>query len=221
MCGRFTLTVQAEILRDLFELETIPDLTPRYNIAPTQEVAAVRQTEQGSRELVRLRWGLIPSWADSPAVGVRMLNARSETVAGKPAFRSAFRQRRCLIPADGFFEWQNQMGRKQPFYFRLRDGKPFALAGLWEHWQQGARIIESCTVLTTEANEIVRPLHERMPVILPPSAYETWLDPKMQRTEVLLPLLAAYPAGEMIAHPVNMRVNSPRNDDEECVQSVA
>lgn len=220
MCGRYTLSAPAETLSEQFDLPAIPDLFPRYNIAPTQEVAAVRHAEHGGRELVKLRWGLIRSWADSPAIGVGMINARSETVASKPAFRSAFRKRRCLIPADDFFEWQKLGTQKQPFLFRLRDGKPFAFAGLWECWHQGDQVIESCTILTTEANEVVRPLHERMPVILPTSANEVWLDP-VQRPETLRPLLRGYSSEEMLAYPVSKHVNSPRNDDAECIRSVA
>lgn len=222
MCGRFTLSTSVETLREQFDLSSFPELAPRYNIAPTQEVVAVRiGLASQARELAPLRWGLIPSWADGPAIGARMINARSETVASKPAFRSAFQRRRCLIPADGFFEWQNQKGQKQPFLFRLRNGRPFAFAGLWDCWQHGSQAIESCTVLTTQANEVVRPFHDRMPIILPTSAYAMWLDPRVQRPDTLLPLLDAYPADEMIAFPVSMRVNSPRHDDPDCVQSLA
>ncbi len=221
MCGRFTLLSPPEVLQQTFDLPEVPDLVPRYNIAPTQQVAAVRLAPPGTRELVRLRWGLVPSWADSPSVGVRMLNARSETVADKPSFRAALCRRRCLIPADGFFEWLNSNGRKQPYYFRLRSGKPFAFAGLWEHWQRDGEVIDSCTILTTEANELVKPVHDRMPVILPPDAYPLWLDPAVQRSEALQSLLQPFRAEEMITGPVSMRVNSPRNDDRECVQSVA
>jgi putative SOS response-associated peptidase YedK len=223
MCGRYTLLAAPELLQDLFGLAEAPDLAPRYNVAPTQQVAAVRRLAGGEgRELVLLRWGLIPSWASDPSVGNRLLNARAETVADKPSFRSALRSRRCLILADGFFEWQSLKGKKQPFYFRLRDGRPFAIAGLWERWARGSNgPVESCTLITTEANDLVRPLHERMPVILPPDAYEAWLDPAGGRPEQLQPLLRPYRAEEMIAYPVSVRVNSPRNDDAGCVEAVA
>lgn len=222
MCGKFNFSASVETLRERFDWRSFPVLAPCYNIAPTQDVVAVRVEANGqSRKAVSLRWGLIPSWADSPSMSDRMINARVETVASKPAYRSAFRQRRCLIPADGFFEWQKQNGQKQPFLFRLRDGRPFAFAGLWERWQQGAQLSESCTILTTEANEVVRPLHDRLPVILPAHQYHVWLDCPVQRQKLLLPLLGAYPAEEMIACPVSMRVNSPRNDDLECVRSLA
>lgn len=221
MCGRFTLATSAEKVSARFDVPSFPELAPRYNIAPTQGVAVVRIAPTShARELVRLRWGLIPAWADSPAIGVRMINARSETVASKPAFRSAFGKRRCLIPADGFFEWQKQGSKKQPFLFRLRDGEPFAFAGLWDFWQDGAQIIESCTILTTAANEMVQPFHDRMPVILPAGAYHAWLDP-LERPAGLQSLLGAYPAQEMLSFPVSMQVNSPRNDDPECVRSLA
>ncbi len=221
MCGRFTLLTSPEELSQQFGLSEIPDLSPRYNIAPTQQVAAVRTAEKGQRELVLLRWGLIPSWADSPAIGVRLLNARAETVADKPSFRSALKQRRCLIPADGFFEWQSVQGRKRPYYFREKAGRPLAFAGLWEHWERGGQAIHSCTIITTEANAVVKSLHDRMPVILLPDAYALWLDRTVQRPEQLVPLLRPFPAEEMIVYPVSLRVNSPRNDDSGCVQAVA
>ena len=223
MCGRYTLLASPEALQEQFGLAEVPDLSPRYNIAPTQQVAAVRRPAgQQRRELVLLRWGLVPPWADDPAIGSRLLNARAETVADKPSFRPALRCRRCLILADGFFEWQAVNGKKQPHYFRLRDGRPFAIAGLWERWARGGDgAVESCTLITTEANELVRPLHDRMPAILPPEAYEVWLDPAVQHPATLRPLLRPYEAGEMVACPVSTRVNSPRNDDAGCVQPVA
>src|SRR4051794_17635833 len=223
MCGRYTLLASPEELRELFGLDEVPDLAPRYNIAPSQQVAAVRRVAgQERRELVPLRWGLIPPWADDPAIGNRLINARAKAVADKPSFRSALRCRRCLVLADGLFEWQSLQGKKQPYYFRLRDGRPFAVAGLWERWSRGGHgAVESCTLITTEANDLVRPLHERMPVILPPDGYEVWLDPAVQRPGQLQPLLRPYRAEEMTAYPVSVRVNSPRNDDAGCVEAVA
>jgi len=209
-------------MREEFAVAEVPPLSPRYNIAPTQPVVAVRQAaSKEARELVLLRWGLIPSWADDPSIGNRLLNARAETVADKPSFRSALRSRRCLILADGFFEWQSRKGPKQPYYFRLRDERPFAFAGLWEQWSRGETPIESCTIITTQANELVRPVHERMPVILPPKVYAVWIDPEEQRTERLQSLLGPYRADEMVAYPVSMRVNSSRYDDAECIEAVA
>jgi putative SOS response-associated peptidase YedK len=209
------------VLKEQFTLEEVLPLQPRYNIAPTQQVAAVRHGQQG-REMVLLRWGLIPSWARDPSIGNRLLNARAETITEKPSFRSALKHRRCLIVADGFFEWQSIQGKKQPRYCRLRDGKPFAFAGLWEHWSLGENEpVQSCTIITTEANELVRPLHERMPVILPPDAYQPWLDTAGQGVEQVLSLLRAYSSKDMIAYPVSMRVNSPRHDDPGCIEQVA
>lgn len=222
MCGRFTLKTPAPVLLGLFDLPDAAALPPRYNIAPTQPVVVVRNAPaHPGRELVQMRWGLIPSWADDPAIGNRLINARSETAANKPAFRSAFRQRRCLVPADGFYEWQKVGRKKQPFYFHLRDGGPFAFAGLWEHWQKDAdQAIESCTLLTTDANDLVRPLHDRMPVILAPEDYERWLDPGTAIPQ-LEALLRPYPGDAMTAYPVSVQVNNPRNEGPACVERVA
>jgi putative SOS response-associated peptidase YedK len=217
MCGRFTLAVPAEQLARQFQLEQTLELAPRYNIAPTQQVAAVRAGESG-RELVMMRWGLVPSWAKDPSVGSRMINARSETAAEKPAFRNAIKQRRCLIPADGFYEWQQLADGKQPFHITLADRAPFALAGLWEHWKtpEGGWL-HSCTVLTTEANELMRPLHDRMPVIVPPEQYGRWLDPSVRESELLQDLFAPYPSEQMVAYPVSKSVNRVGNEGPELV----
>jgi len=221
MCGRYTLRTPVETLAEEFGIsDPLPEIPTRYNIAPTQEVAAVLEEDE-ERKLEMLRWGLIPSWADDPAVGNRMINARSETAAEKPSFRTAFRKRRCLILADGFYEWQKTNGGKQPYYIRMEDGSPFAFAGLWESWDKYGGEIRSCTILTTDANEMVREVHHRMPVILPPETYDLWLDPDMQETEPLLDLLRPYPDDGMEAYPVSRFVNSPSNDDERCVESVA
>jgi putative SOS response-associated peptidase YedK len=224
VCGRYTLKTPVKALAEEFSLfDPPPSLPPRYNIAPTQPVAAVRQAaDGGGRELVRLRWGLIPSWADDPKIGYRLINARAETAADKPAFRSAFRHRRCLVPADGFYEWRPVNGKKQPYYICRRDGGPFAFAGLWEQWQGAdGEVIESCTLLTTPANDLVRPIHERMPVILKPEAYAPWLDPHSHQPERLHPLLRPYPGEEMTTYPVSHRVNNPRNDDPQCAEPAA
>jgi putative SOS response-associated peptidase YedK len=220
MCGRFTLTDPDADLAVQFNLPEIPDLRPRYNIAPTQPVAAVRVPAKSSaREMVLLRWGLIPFWARDPKIGSQMINARSETVAEKPAFRAAFRRRRCLVVADGFYEWQKTDGTKQPFYIRLRDARPFAFAGLWEHWKgPDDTAIESCTLLTTQPNDLLRAVHNRMPVILQPRDYDLWLDPEIEKPELLRPLLLPYPPEKMDAYPVSRYVNSPNNDDPSCVE---
>ncbi len=223
MCGRFTLATPEQDLVVQFNLPDIPDLQPRYNIAPTQPVAAVRVPTSGrDRELVMLHWGLIPFWAKDPGLGARLINARSETVADRPAFRAAFRRRRCLVPADGFYEWQKQNGTKQPFFIHLQDGRPFAFAGLWERWQDpDGGIIESCTLLTTRPNELVRPLHNRMPVILHPRNYALWLDPETEDANVLRDLLDPYPSGEMEAYAVSRYVNSPQNEGADCIVPLA
>lgn len=190
----------------------------RYNIAPTQQVFVVRESpSSGARELVPLHWGLIPRWADDPAIGGRMINARSETLAEKPAFRDAFRKRRCLIVADGFYEWRQGAKPKQPYYIHLKQDGPFAFAGLWEHWKHGELAIDSCTIVTTEANGLLRPLHDRMPVILPPEDYARWLDEDLQDPNDLTPLLKPFPAEAMTMHPVSTAVNSPRREGPELI----
>ena len=197
-------------------------MQPNYNVAPTQEVpAVVAGNGGGERRLEMLRWGLIPSWADDPGIGARMINARSETVAEKPSFRRAFKERRCLIPADGFYEWQKTNGGKQPHYIRMKNGRPFAFAGLWESWKGDGNEIRSCTILTTNPNDIAGEIHNRMPVILPPEGYEVWLYPDVRETDQLLSLLAPYPPSDMEAYPVSRRVNSPSNNEPSCVESVA
>jgi putative SOS response-associated peptidase YedK len=190
----------------------------RYNIAPTQEVPIVRQTD-GQRRLSLARWGLIPSWADDPKIGNRMINARSEEIAAKPAFRGAIKSRRCLIPADGFFEWRKEGSRKQPYYIRLRDERPFAFAGLWERWNKSdGPPIESCTILTTTANDTLKPLHDRRPVILSPNDYGVWLDAGVTDPTKLNYLYEPYPGDELLASPCNPVVNSAKSDCPECIE---
>ena len=218
MCGRFTLRASAQALKEQFPLFDQAELAPRYNIAPTQLVLAVRQLAQAARpEFVQLRWGLIPHWADDPKVGYRMINARAETAASKPAFSTPFRQSRCLILADGFYEWKKKDGSKQPYYIRMKDGKPFAFAGLYSHWSKEETPIDSCTILTTDANDLVRPLHDRMPVILDPAAFTQWLDPGQRKPEALLGLLRPFPSDAMTAIPISTFVNNARNEGPECV----
>ena len=219
MCGRYTLRKPATEIAEEFDLPEVPVLMPRFNVAPTQDVAVVRlEPDLGVRGLDTLRWGLIPSWADDPSIGNRMINARAETVVEKPAFRHAFKAKRCLVVADDFFEWQKIDGRKQPFYIKMRDDHPFAFAGLWERWTKGGEPIESCTIVTTGANKLMEPIHDRMPVIVPKPAYDLWLDPTIKDPERLQPLLAPYPSDEMVAYTVSTLVNSPKNDVEACVQ---
>ena len=181
MCGRFTLRAPASVIAEQFALFEVPPFTARFNIAPTQPVPVIRmrpgpslRARRGSRELVWLRWGLVPGWAKDPAIGSRLINARAETAAEKPAFRTALRQRRCLVAADGFYEWQQAGRTKQPYFIHLRDDRPFAFAGLWEAWEGADHAwLETCTLLTTGPNDVVRPIHDRMPVILPPQAYSS------------------------------------------------
>jgi putative SOS response-associated peptidase YedK len=221
MCGRFTLRTPLAEVADAFDLppqafERADGWHGRYNIAPSQEVAAVRRHDAGGREAVWLQWGLVPSWADDPALGYRMINARSETADTKPAFRDAFRRRRCLVAADGFYEWKRGTKPKQPYYIRLADDGPFAFAGLWEHWRRGDEVIDSCTILTTEANELVATLHDRMPVILDRQRYDAWLDPALDPARAGA-LLVPYPARQMTVFPVSTVVNSTRHDGPQLI----
>ncbi len=219
MCGRYTLTTPVEKLAEEFGIsEPAPDLPPRYNVAPTQSVATVVEVGEG-RRLELMRWGLIPSWADDPEIGNRMINARSETAAEKPSFRAAFKKRRCLIPADGFYEWQKLGGGKQPHHIRVKGGGPFAFAGLWEVWRpEDGPEVRSCTILTTEANDLLAPVHGRMPVILPPENYDLWLDPGVEERDPLSDLLRPYPPEDMEAYPVSRFVNNPSHDGPRCVE---
>lgn len=220
MCGRYTLRISSQELAEFFDLFREPAWSPRYNIAPTQSVLVIRQaTGHSQREAVPMRWGLIPSWSKS-LTGPPLFNARSETVAEKPSFRTAFRRRRCLIPADGFYEWQAITPKqKQPHYITLRSGQPFAFAGIWESWQppDGSRI-DSCSILTTAANLFMQPLHDRMPVILSPDEYAPWLDPELTEPEALWPMLDQYPDQEMHECPVSALVGSVRNDSPQLIQ---
>ncbi len=222
MCGRFTQTATPEALAHQFDVHSFPLLPPRYNIAPSQPVAAIRiDPETTTRRLVLLRWGLIPSWAKDPKIGAQCINAKAETVAEKPSFRAAFRKRRCLVVATSFYEWQVQGMMKQPMWIGLKDKRPFAFAGLWEQWQPPeGEAIESCTILTTEPNEFMRPIHHRMPVMLPATSYTQWLDPTIQDIHALQALLRPYPGEELTAYPVSTLVNNPRHDVVECLGEV-
>ena len=216
MCGRFVLHTPPPALAEYFDIDAIPDLAASYNIAPSQPVAAVRVLEQ-HREMAMLRWGLLPSWAKAAKTNYSMINARAETVAEKPAYRAAFRQRRCLIPADGFYEWRQTPDGKQPYYICMRQDGVFALAGLWERWIGPDEKIDSCTIIVTQANDTIRPVHERMPVIIRPADFDQWLDPEWRDADAMKVLLQPWPADEMVAYPVNKAVNSPANNDAQCI----
>jgi len=228
MCGRYSLTTPAEAMRRLFGFAgPLPNLPARYNVAPTQLVPIVRLDRSAARELVNVRWGLIPFWAKDAAIGNRLINARSDGLAEKPSFRAAFRARRCLVPADGFYEWQATAHGKQPYRIGLKGGTPeafplFAFAGLWERWEKApdGAPVESSTIVTTDANELLRPIHPRMPVILAAEDYAPWLDPKTPPEEALS-LLKPYLAAAMVAYPVSSRVNSVRFDDAACITPLA
>jgi putative SOS response-associated peptidase YedK len=227
MCGRFTFAVDPADLSEIFPGYEFPaDLRPRYNIAPTQDVAVV--ANDGERRVACFRWGLIPSWAQDPAIGSRMINARAEMVAEKPSFRAAYKRRRCLVLADGYYEWRKEPGgaRKTPFFIRLkskpgagsRGSRPFAFAGLWETWEspEGSPV-RSCTIITTTPNDALRAIHDRMPVILAPRDYGIWLSQADAAPATLAPLLRPYPADDMEAFAVSPLVNNPRNDDPRCI----
>lgn len=200
------------------------NLQPRYNIAPTQDVVVVRMgPEDKRRELSMMRWGLVPPWAKDMAIGARLINARAETVAEKPSFRAAYRRQRCLIPADGFYEWQKRPGgAKQPYRITLKDQQPFAFAGLWERWDKASdrRPVHSCVIITTEANDVLRPIHGRMPVILDAADHDTWLDAAGHDGAEVAALLRPYPSDAIAAWPVGTYVNSAANDDPKCLEPV-
>lgn len=222
MCGRYSLTKEAEHVARVFELGLVPTLAPRFNIAPTQSVGAVIQDRRtGQRQWRHLRWGLIPSWAKDPSIGGRMINARCESLVTKPAFRSALRHRRCLIPADGFYEWRKTGLDKQPYHITMADARIFAFAGLWEHWQDRAgEALESCTIVTTQSNDLMQSIHDRMPVILQSPDYARWLDPQLQDAQAVVPLMRPLHAEFMVAERVGPYVNSPRHEGPRCIDRV-
>lgn len=227
MCGRFTFFSKIEAIKRLLKIDSlnIPDdddlFGPRYNIAPSQEILAARvNSETGERVLTPLRWGLIPFWAKDKSIGNKTINARGEEVFSKPAFRAAAKKRRCLIPADGFYEWKKAAGGKQPFLIKMKNNQPFAFAGLWEQWEGEGETIESCTILTTQANELVSQLHHRMPVILSEKDYTEWLDPNNQDKDKLAKLILPFPSDDLSMHPVSNLVNSPRNDNPRLIEKI-
>ncbi len=223
MCGRYTITSPAQVIAEVLG---VPDpgieLAPRYNVCPGEDVPVVRLDREGERRLDLVRWGLVPWFVPEPGPAARMINARAETAATSPAFREALRRRRCLVPADGFYEWQAVgRGPKQPYYVRRADGGPIVFAGLWERWRgKDGRRLDSCTILTTAPNELLAPIHDRMPVLLDRSAWATWLDRDVGDVERLRELLATPPPVELVAYPVSTWVNDPKHDDAACIASV-
>lgn len=214
MCGRYALTSPPAVIAERFHLLWTPELAPHYNIAPGQAIPVVRETGQG-RELAYLKWGLIPSWAKEASIGMKLINARGETLADKPAFRSAYRQRRCLVPANAFYEWKVVAGRKQPYCISLRDDGPFGMAGLWEHWQApDGQVVESCTIVTVDANALIAALHDRMPLIVAPEDYDAWLAAESKE------LPHAVAAGDMRYYPVSPLVSNARNDVPACLAPI-
>jgi putative SOS response-associated peptidase YedK len=224
MCGRFCQVSSAADIAAVFKAES-SEISPRYNVAPSQAVVAiVRVPDPDDPQVKSLQWGLIPSWAKDPKIGSKLINARAETVSEKPSFRSAFRKRRCLIPANGFYEWQQVEGsrQKQPYFIGLQDEGLFAFAGLYEQWgSPDGDVLETCTIITTTANELMAPIHERMPVILAEKEYTQWLDPSFEKIDRLQVLLDPYPASEMKLYPVSSLVNNPKNDSPDCKQPMS
>jgi putative SOS response-associated peptidase YedK len=221
MCGRYVLTADGTQLQLAFDLNAAPEPhAPRFNIAPSQPIAVI--TNDSPKDLTYFKWGLVPSWAKDPNMGSKMINARAETAAEKPAFRAAFKRRRCLIPADGFFEWQKREGGKVPMFIHLDDYSLFAFAGLWEVWYSSdGGELRTATILTTEPNELMSSIHNRMPVILERKDYEQWLAPGDQKASDLMPLMKPFDTRRMAAHPVSTYVNSPGNDSPETIEPIA
>jgi putative SOS response-associated peptidase YedK len=218
MCGRYVIRAPTKTIAKMHRVFDAPLFEARYNVAPTQSVPIVR-AKDGTREMVLVRWGLIPSWAKDANIGYRLINARADTVATKPSFRSAFKRRRCLVPADGFYEWKKGRKVKQPFYIHRKDEEPFAFAGLWESWEnpEDGKEVQSCSLITTEANKLMAPIHDRMPVILDPSACDQWLDADEPVSD-LHSLLKPFPPAELTAYPVSLYVNSPKNQGPKCIE---
>jgi putative SOS response-associated peptidase YedK len=223
MCGRFAFYSPHESVTRLFGVGAVPEVEPRWNIAPTQYIAAVRAgAGDAPRRLALLYWGLVPSWAKEKAIGARMINARGETLKEKPSFRSAYRRRRCLVLADGYYEWQRSAAVKQPFYISLASGELFGMAGLWESWRDPATdaTLESCAIVTTSPAAAIAHIHDRMPVIVPPAAFSEWLDPDNAAVERLDRLLVPYDAGALRARPVSRRVNNARNEGADLLEAL-
>jgi len=221
MCGRFALYNTAEAIENHFRIRLPAIFSPRYNIAPSQQVLTITADAGGPRQAAYRRWGLIPGWAKDMKIGYKMINARAESIADKPAFRAAFKRRRCLIPASGFYEWGRVETGKQPYFIRLRDGDVLAFAGLWESWTgpEDGRTVESCTIITTDANRSVGEIHNRMPAMVAPEMYDLWLSPESDRDR-LLGLLQPFPDRKTVAYPVGAAVNNPQNDIPACIDTV-
>ena len=222
MCGRFTNSAKAKDVEKEFKVGRLNNVSfeARYNIAPSQIIPAVLETD-GERMVGEFRWGLVPSWAKDDSIGNKLINARAETLAEKPSFREAYRSRRCIIPASGFYEWAKKgAGAKQPFYFYVKDKEVFGFAGLWEEWtdRETGEVLDTCTIITTEANAVLEPVHDRMPVILKPEDYDLWLDEKKKKTERLNGLLAPYPAADMDSYAVGKAVNAPTYNSPELIE---
>ena len=220
MCGRFEIHNTLEIIAKVFGIDSVTfDYAPSYNIAPSQDILLV--VNEGKRRLVKSRWGFVPPWSQELSDGYKMINARAESVAEKPSFRQAFQNQRCPVVADGFYEWKKEGTRKRPFYIRLKSGKPFGFAGLYNIWKspEGEQIRTS-TIITTDANELVHPLHDRMPVIASPDAYDMWLDPNIHDKALLQNILKSYPSEELEAYEVTSLVNSPKNNAPENIQKI-
>lgn len=216
MCGRYTLTASMQTIAETFGVPASLETKARYNVAPTQQVVTIMRN--GTDHLAMLQWGLIPSWAKDESIGAKMINARAETLAEKPSFKRLLRSRRCLIVADGFYEWKKEYGGKTPMYITMKDGQPFAFAGLWDSWKgQDGQPVRTCTIITTTPNDLVSTIHDRMPAILLPSARDTWLDTDIQDEQALLPMLAPYPPDRMAARQVSRMVNSPRVEGPELI----
>lgn len=223
MCGRYRLSRRKQLVEEYFDCSSDEsDWSPRYNIAPTQPIPVIRQhPKEPIRELSLMRWGLIPSWAKESSIAAKMINARSETVSTKPAFRDPLKFRRCLIPADGFYEWMRTAKAKQPYCFEVNDGELFAFAGIWDRWRNpSGNTVETCSILTTTPNALTSAVHDRMPVILDPDSYDLWLDPGMNNVTAATDLLKPYDAKSMRCYPISTRINHLANDDEECSQPV-
>ena len=220
MCGRFIQCASGDRLAERFHLPMAPKLTPRYNVAPSQPVGVIRVAGGGDREYASLRWGLVPAWSPEPRTAYSTINARAETVADKPAYRQAFRRRRCLIPADGFYEWRSMGNRKQPYCIAPADGEPVAFAGLWERWERDGQALESCTILVTQANAVIAPIHDRMPVILEPADEARWLDPALTDPAALQALLVPCPPERLRLWPVSPALNHPRHEGPDLMAPV-
>jgi putative SOS response-associated peptidase YedK len=217
MCGRFTLHTPTAQIEEAFHLNSGLELKPRYNIAPSQDIPIIRDTET-EREMVMARWGLIPGWSKESKSKYSTINARIESVAEKPTYRTPFKRRRCLIPADGFYEWKVVNGNKIPHHIRMRDSSVFAFAGLWDHWEDENESLDSCVIITTPSNEAMKLIHERMPAIIAPAHYDIWLDSRVTDKQEIMQCLTFAPSSQLRAYPVSTWVNSPKNNDEQCIQ---